>query len=335
MLKKLYLYLLIVSVITLTACSQTVGQTQNKDSEVHTFKLTTIVQPTHVWAKTAEKFNEELQSRSNGRMKVEIFPASQLGQEKDMIQQIESGVVDFGFITNAYMSTRAPYFNAWFLPFLFDSTDEVIQMKDSEIAKKMLEKLKEQRIIGMDYLFTGNHHFLMSKGAIDSPRDLQGMKMRTTGAPIINETFEKLGATATTIPVNEVYTALQTGVVEGIHASVDGTITQRFHEVAKDYSLISAFAFPAIVVSSEKTMNNLSPEDRKIVNEAMKAAVEWGIHEAVKVDHEDLSKLKDEGLNIHEVKNKDAFRKAVKDIYDKYSKEDPLIQQFVNEVQAK
>lgn len=336
MIKNLYLYLAIfVSVISLSACSQNTGQAQNEESGAHTFKLTTIVQPTHVWAKTAEKFNEELQARSNGRIKVEIYTSSQLGQEKDMIQQLESGVVDFGFITNAYMSTRAPYFNAWFLPFLFDNTDEVIQMRYSETARQMLDKLGEQRIVGMDYLFTGNHHFLMAKGAIDSPDDLQGQKMRTTGASIINETLEEFGATPTSIPINEIYTALQTGVVGGIHASVDGIITQRFQEVAEDYSLISAFAFPAIVVASEKTMDNLSSEDRKIVNEAMKAAVDWGIQEAIKVDREDLSKLKEEGLNIHELENKDEFRKEVHDIYEKYSEQDPLVKQFIKEAQEK
>mgnify|MGYP001770233014 CR=1 FL=1 len=334
MFKRCYLYLvIIVSVIKLSACSQSAGQAQNNNSGERIFKLTTIVQPTHVWEKTAVKFNEELQTRSNGRMKVEIFPSSQLGQEKDMIQQIESGMVDFGFITNAYMSTRAPYFNAWFLPFLFDSVDEVIKMRDAKAAKKMLEKLGEQRLVGMDYLVTGNHHFLMAKGKIDSPNDLQGTKMRTTGAPIINESLEKLGATATPIPVNEVYTSIQTGIVDGIHASVDGIVTQRFYEVAKDYSMISAFAFPAVVVASEKTMDQLSPEDRKIVNEAMKAAVDWGIREAVKVDHEDLAKLKAQNLIIHEVQNKDEFRKAVKGIYKKYTEDDPLINEFIKEAQ--
>lgn len=326
---------LIVSVINLSACSQMTGKAQMKPSGIHTFKLTTIVQPTHVWAKTAEKLNQELQSRSNGRMKVEIFPSSQLGQEKDMIQQIESGVVDFGFITNAYMTTRAPYFNAWSLPFLFNSTEDAIQMRNSKAAKQMLEKLREQRLIGMDYLFTGNHHFLMTQGAITSPRDLQGKKMRTTGSPIINESLEQFGATATSIPVNEVYTALQTGVIEGMHASVDGIITQRFEEIAKDYTLISAFAFPAIIVASEKTMNQLSPKDQKIVKEAMKAAADWGVQEAIKVDHEDLAKLKKNGFRVHEVKNKAPFRKAVADIYEKYSKEDPLIQQFIHEAHAK
>lgn len=333
MLKKLTVFLLIiVSIFNLAACSQnTIAK--YKDTRQITFKLSTIVQPTHVWTKTAAKFNKELQARSNGRMKVEIYPSSQLGQEKDMIQQIESGAVDFGFITNAYITTRAPYFNAWFLPFLFDNTEEVIKMRDSKTAKKMLARLKEQKIIGMDYLFTGNHHFLMAKSVIDSPNDLKGEKMRTTGAPLINETFEQFGATVTSIPINEIYTALQTGIVSGIHASVDGIMTQRFQEVSKDFSLVSAFAFPAIVVASEKTMQNLSPEDRKIVYEAMKAAADWGIQEAMRVDHRDLNNLKKTGLNIHEVKNKDLFRKAVEDIYNKYSSKDPLVKEFIKEVQ--
>lgn len=332
MLKKYFAFILIiVSTFSLIACNKNIGNAESQD-EV-TFRLATIVQPTHVWSKTAQKFNEELQARSNGRMKVEIYPSSQLGQEKDMIQQLESGVVDFGFITNAYMSTRAPYFNAWFLPFLFDNTDEVIKMRDSETAKQMLAQLQEQKLIGMDYLFTGNHHILMAKGAINAPENLKGVKIRTTGAPIINETFEEFGASVTSIPLNEVYTAMQTGIVSGMHASVDGIMTQRLEEVSKDYSLISAFAFPAIVVASEETMNNLSAEDQKIVKEAMQVAADWGIQEAVRVDHDDLAKLKKQGLTVHEIENKATFREHVQAIYDKYSEKDPLVEEFIKETQ--
>src|SRR5699024_7944283 len=130
------------------------------DGESITFRVSHVVQESHVWHQTAEKFDEELQALSDGRMNLDIYSASQLGTEQDMVQQLETGSLDFGFLTNAYMSTREESLNAWFMPFLFSNLEEAIALRESEEAKQMLETLESQGLVGLDFAFAGNRHIL-------------------------------------------------------------------------------------------------------------------------------------------------------------------------------
>src|SRR5690606_11884568 len=142
----------------------------------YNFKAAHVVQENHIWHQTALKFGEELEKLSDGRMTLTIYPASQLGQEKDMVQQLETGTLDFGFLTNAYMSTRQDSLNAWFLPFAFDSLEEAVAMRESKPVKEMLAELESQGLIGLDFIFAGNRHLLMKNGHISSMEDLAGKK---------------------------------------------------------------------------------------------------------------------------------------------------------------
>ncbi|GAB7386415.1 TRAP transporter substrate-binding protein [Bacillaceae bacterium] len=297
----------------------------------YTFKLTHVTQPTHVWHKTAEKFNEELQKRSNGRMKVDIFPASQLGTEKDMMQQLESGTIDFGFMTNGYMSTRSESLNGWFMPFLFENLEQASKARETEAAKQMLKELEKQGLIGMDFIFAGNRHVLMKSGSVSKPEDLKGKKVRIIGSPAIQEFWTALGAGPTPMPLPEVYTALQTGVIDGIDIDLDALVTQKYYEIAKDLTLTNHMTFPSVIVMSKASYDKLSPEDQKIVTEAMKAAVDWGIQEAIKREKTNLEEVKAKGVNVVELTDKSGFNAVKEQIYKQYSEKNPIIKAFIEE----
>ena len=107
-----------------------------------TFKLAHITPTDHMWHKASEKFNEELKARSGGKMQVEIYPASQLGTEADMVQQVEAGSIDFALITGAYLSARTPEMAAWFAPYAFDSLQDAYNTSQSDIGKEVLSKVE-------------------------------------------------------------------------------------------------------------------------------------------------------------------------------------------------
>ncbi|KIL37368.1 hypothetical protein SD71_01450 [Cohnella kolymensis] len=304
------------------------------DKPSYTFKLTTIVQADHPWVKTAEKFNEELNQRSGGRMKLEIFPASQLGKEADMIQQIGAGVVDFGYITTAYMSTRAKSLNAWFMPMLFPNTEAASKMRGTDSATKMLALLEPQGIIGLDWLQTGNHSILMKSGSMETPEAFAGKKIRAPGGTVINDFYSALKASAAPMPLPEVYPALQTGVVDGVNASVDSAWTEKYYEVAKEFTLLNQFSFNAMVVVSKAKLDKLSPEDQQIVKDASKAAIDWGNKYVLDNEKEVLKKLQDGGVKVYEADNKDAFKSVTDEIWAKYSS-DPLIKAFIDDATKK
>lgn len=304
------------------------GAAQGSTEATYSFKLTHVTQPSHIWHRTAEKFNEELQQRSNGRMKVDLFPASQLGTEKDMVQQIQSGSIEFGIITNAYMSTREDAFNGWHLPFVYSDLEQAAKAKDTDAAKEILKTLDQQGMIGLDFILAGNRHILMKDGAVQSPEELNGKKLRVIGSPAIQDFWTTIGASPTPMPLSEVYTSLQTGVIDGIDIDLDALVTQKYYEIAKDLTVTNHMTFPGVVVMSKAAAEKWSPEDRKIVEDAMKAAVEWGTQEAIKGETANLEQLKANGVNVVELQDAEKFR-AVKDqIIDTYTSKNPIIKAF-------
>ncbi|MBO8163498.1 MAG: TRAP transporter substrate-binding protein [Brevibacillus sp.] len=296
--------------------------------KTYEFKLTHITQNSHVWHNTAEKFNEELQARSNGRMKVEIFPAGQLGAEQDMVQQLETGLVQFGIITNGYVSTRSESFNAWFMPFLFENLEQAAQARDSEPAKKILDELSSQGILGFDFVFAGNRHILMKETSVTKPDDLKGKKIRILGSPAVQDFWTAVGAGPTPMPLPEVYTSLQSGVIDGIEIDLDALNTQKYYEIAKNLTIANLMTFPGVFVMSKSAYDELSPEDQQIVAESIKAAVEWGNQEAISRETKNLEELKNKGVTITELTNKESFNAIRDEMYAKYSS-NPLIKEFI------
>lgn len=310
------------------------GQAAGEEGKTYTFKLAHITQPTHIWHKTADKFNEELKARSNGRMKVETFPAGQLGAEKDMVQQLETGTLDFGIITNAYMSTRSEEFNAWFMPFLFSDIEKAAAARNSTAAKKILDGLSNQGLVGMDYIFAGNRHILMKSTTVTKPEDLKGKKIRILGSPSIQDFWKAVGAGPTPMPLPEVYTALQTGVIDGIDIDLDALMTEKYYETAKNFTLTNHMAWPGVVIANKTKLEALSPEDQKIVAEAMKTAVDWGNKESINLEKQNLDNLKTKGATVSELSNNDSFKAVRDELYTKYSS-NALIKELIQENQNK
>jgi tripartite ATP-independent transporter DctP family solute receptor len=324
---------LLAFTLVLSACGSNGANTGDTgNSETLTFKATHVVQESHIWHKTAEKFGEELEALSDGRMKLEIYPASQLGQEKDMAQQLETGSLDFGFMTNAYMSTRQDSLNAWFMPFAFKDLTEANKLRESEAAQEMLKELEGQGLIGLDFIFAGNRHMLMKDSHISSPDDLKGKKVRIIGSPAMQDFWEQTGAGPTAMPLSEVYTSLQTGVIDGIDIDLDALVTEKYYENASKLTLTNHMTFPSVIVMSQQSYSKLSNADQQIVKEAIKKATDWGIAEAIKREEENLQTLKDAGVEVQELTDPSAFDEIKTKVEDEYSNKSPVIKSFLESV---
>jgi len=334
--KSLMLSLVIVlaATLVLSACGGQKGETQgagdHEAGKTYEFKLVHVVQPTHVWNKTAEKLKEELEQRSNGRMKLTIFPAAQLGTEKDYLQQLQTGSVEFGMITSAFMSTSFEEFNAWFMPFLFADLKEATEARSSESAKAILGTLEQHGLVGLDFVFAGNRHILMKGKPVTTPEDLKGKKFRIIGSPAIMDFWEAVGTGPAPMPLAEVFTALQTGVIDGIDIDFDALMTEKYYEIAKDLTITNHMTFNAAVVMSKAVYDRLSPEDQQMIRDAVKAACDWGAEEAVRMEEENFEALKNAGVRITELENAESFRAVRDQIYEKYSR-NPIIKAFIEE----
>ena len=331
---RLSLFAVVAStLLLLAACggteAETGGNNESGEGDTYKFKVAHVVQESHIWHKTAEKFSEELESLSDGRMTMEIYPASQLGLEADMVQQLETGAIDFGFLTNAYMSTREVSLNSWFMPFLFEDLEEAAKMRDSEETKNMLESLGSQGLLGMDIAFAGNRHILMNDGFIESPADLKGKKIRIIGSPAMQSFWEKTGAGPTAMPLPEVYTSLQTGVIDGMDIDLDALVTEKYYENAKYLTLTNQMTFPTVAVMSQASYDKLSTEDQEIVKTAMKNAVDWGVLEAIEREESNLAELESQGVEVLHLEDSSSFEAISNEVREEYANKSEIIESFI------
>ena len=334
--KYVFMFALAAMAVVLAACvGDEKDEATSAEGEKHTFKLAHVVQESHVWNKTAEKFGEELTKLSDGRMDVKIYPASQLGAEADMVQQIETGAIDFGFITNAYMSTRESSLNAWFMPYLFHDLTEATEMRNSDEAKQMLESLSSQGLVGLDFVLAGNRHVLMKDGFVKTPADLKGKKIRIIGSPAMQSYWEKVGAGPTAMPLTEVYTSLQTGVIDGIDIDLDALVTEKYYENAKYLTLTNQMTFPTVVVMSQKIFDGLSAEDQEIVQTAMKNATEWGAQESIKREQTNLEALKAAGVEVLENVDTTKFETVTNEVRKEFSDKSEVVKSFIETAENK
>lgn len=326
--KNSFLACIILSIfaLVLAGCS---ANDATLDGNTKEFKIAHVTQESHIWHQTAVKFGEELETLSDGRFTVNLYPSSQLGQERDYMLLLETGALDGAMLTNAYMSTREESLNAWFLPFTFDTIEEAIAMTESEESKEMLGTLSKQGMKGLGFIFAGNRHMLLTEGEVQAPEDLHGKKMRIIGSPIMQMFWTELGAGPTAMPLSEVYTALQTGVIDGMDIDLDALMTEKYYETAENLTVTNHMTFPAVFTMSEKVYNGLSEEDRAIVDEATKRAIAWANEETVKRETETLEKLKEAGVNVVELEDIAPFVDTKNKVIETYAEKNDLIKRFV------
>jgi len=340
MTKKRGLYLFIMTIVAalfLSACGDDGDEAKAKETDkagssgdagqTYNFKLAHIAPPDHIWNETAKKFAEELEERSDGRMKMELYPGGQLGGEPDMVQQLETGSLDFGFITTAFLTSRSDAFSAWFAPYLFDSYEAAFEAKDTDVAKKILATLDDQGLRAKNYFFSGNRT-MMFREKVESPAEIKGLTLRVTPSPALQDWYRLLGANPESISLPDVYQAAQTGVIDGMEMDLDAAVTSNFNEVTGFAALTNHMVWPSVMIASGEKFDAMPEEDQKIVEEAMAAASEYGTMKRASLEEEYMNTLKDRGMELYEMD--ESLFEPYKEKYDEqYKAKDPLIKEFI------
>ncbi|KOY83511.1 TRAP transporter substrate-binding protein [Lysinibacillus macroides] len=300
------------------------GDTSDADKgQAYTFKLGHEAADSHIKFKVAEKFAEELEKNSDGRMKVNIYPANQLGKEADMQQQVESGTLDFAILSNGTMSSISESINGWFMPYLFEDLEAAAKASSSEPAKQMMTDLEDKSMIGYGVFFAGQRHIIASKG-LQSVADLKGLKIRIPGSPVFESYYKALGAGPASMPLPEVYTSLSTGVIDAVDTDLDAAVSQKFYEAAEVLTLTGHIVFPEVVIGSKNVIDGLSEEDRQIIADTWQSVIDWGVQEGIAKNDALLQELKDLGVTVNEISDLTAFKEVSKSVYEQYSSNDTI-----------
>ena len=283
-----------------------------------------------------ELFKPEIESRTNGRIKVELYPSSQLGDDVKLIESLRSGTLEAAGPTTAPLVGMAPEFAVFDIPFLFESGEVADQILDGEIGSKLNKLLESKGLYNLAWTEMGFRHVTNSVHPITSPSDIKGLKIRTMENPIHLEAWRLLGANPTPMPVSEVFTALQQHAIDGQENPVVAIYGWKFYEVNNYISLTGHVYSPLTFLYSKKLFDSYSPDDQKLIREV---ALKTGIRgrEIARADESSyLEEIKEAGATIVELTaaQKQAFQEVTQPVWDSVAEKvgDELIEELKTEL---
>ena len=241
------------------------------------FRLGLITPPPHIWTKAAEAFGGELKDASGGAHSVTVFPARQLGNEAEMLQQLQTGALDMAFMTVAEVSNRAPDLGAFYAPYLANDIGHAGRILRSDTAKGLLGALPAKvGVVGVGYGMAGLRQ-IVSRGEVKSAADLAGLKLRITPFDPILDFYNAVGAAPTPMPLPSVYDALANGQVDAIDMDSELIWILKYYEHADTIVESNHMMFPMVGLVSAKVWGSMSEADREMVGSLMAKHVDTTI----------------------------------------------------------
>jgi tripartite ATP-independent transporter DctP family solute receptor len=233
-------------------------------------------------------FEELVEAGSNGEIDVQIFPSSQMGPDREMIEGVQTGVLEMAIPPSSFFAGWDPAFAVIELPYMYASKDIAFDVLDSEAGDGMIARVENQGLVGLGWLELGVRNVTNNVRPIATPADLEGVKLRTMQVPAHVATFQALGANPTPMNFGEVYSALQQGVIDGQENPLAIITSQRFYEVQKYLSTTGHVFAVYMPVISQPFFDSLSTEHQELIRDSMAAA---RVHQAELVSAEDASQL--------------------------------------------
>lgn len=322
------------ALVLLAACggeSQSSGEPQNSDSQTNsdaggseeTIKLKSadVVSATSPYTQGMEKFINDLDSTTNGKIQVNHYPAGQLGSDTEIVEGVKLGSIDFA-ITGIIPGSQVV--NGFIAPYLFTSGEQLSKVINGDIGKQIIEQIENEnaakglKVVGFAY---NAPRMVTTKGKnIEKPSDMKGFKIRVPEVPTYLDTFKSLGASPTPIAFTELYTGLQTGTVDGQENPFQIIYDSSFYEV-QDTIIETYHSFPArFFIMNEDLYNSLSPEQQQKIEDSWKKASAFIQQTFDESEATYIQQLKDEGMTFIEP-DIEAFKEATKDVREKYAKE--------------
>ena len=259
--------------------------------------------------KAAEKFKELAEKYTGGKVKIEVYPNSQLFKDKEEMDALQLGSVQMLAPSTAkFAPLGAKEFEALDLPNLFPDEATYAKVMKGEVGKWLFNKLDSKGITGLAYWDNG-FHMVSANRPLLNPADFQGLKIRISGSKVADQYFRLMGSIPQIMAFSEVYQALQTGVVDGCENTPSNYLTQKFHEVQKHITIADHAHLQYAVIVNTKFWNGLPPDIRKQLDKAMDEATDYTNSIAVKENEDALAELKKSGKTTFHTLN-DAQKKA-------------------------
>ena len=259
----------------------------------------------------AKKFNELLNEKTKGEIKLKLFPDSTLGNAQTMISGVRGGTIDLEMSGSPNFTGLEPKLNVIDIPFIFKDRAHVYKVLDGEIGQGLLKDLEAQGLKGLAFWDVGFRAFSNSKYPVTKPEDIKGLKVRTNQNPMYIEAFKLLGANPVPMPLAELYTALETRAVDAQEHPIGIFWSSKLYEVQKYLSLTNHGYTPLIVVMNKAKFDALSPELQNAMVEAAKEAGQYQRDLNVKNEKEIITNLQKQGVEVIEKVDTQPFQAVI------------------------
>jgi len=289
------------------------AKTVLKASDVHSEGYPTV--------QAVENMGKKLEAATGGRLGIQMYASMQLGGEKEAIEQAQVGALQLARVSVGALGPVVDDLNVFNLPFLFRNTEHMEKVIDGPIGQALLDKVTNNpqvKLVGLCWMDAGARNIYDSKKPIRTIEDLKGQKVRVMGNPMFVDMMNALGGNGVAMGYDQVFSALQTGVVDGAENNPPSFVFDNHYQVAKYYTLTEHLIVPEMLVFSRVGWDKLSPEDQGLIKKFSREAQldERKLWQAKEADA--MQRMKAAGIEIIPIADKKPFQDAVKPVWDKY-----------------
>lgn len=342
------LFLVFTMVVGMTGCgaknnetSTSTGETTTKEDSKNEPKQEVITlkmghnQPTESpFHAGAVKLAELAAEKTNGRLNIEVYHSSQLGDEGELAEGTKLGTVDMSLVATGSVTKYYPRYSIFDLPYLFRDAEHVDKVLQGEVGELLANEAEQKGGFKvMSYWESGFRHYLNAKKELKSPEDLAGLKIRTPEWPVLIASTKALGASATPMPFSDLYMACQHGVVDGQEGPIFAIKASKMYEVQK-YMVLDGHTYTSmLLIMNPKSFNKLPEDIQQALLEASKEAGDYERKLIRDKEKGEIEYLETTGnLTIEKNPNKDEWRDAVTPVYDEFGEQfgKDLIQKIID-----
>ncbi|MEA4942611.1 MAG: TRAP transporter substrate-binding protein [Oscillibacter sp.] len=347
--KLLSLVLALAMAFTLAACGSSASTSSSAPSsagasggsassssasgKTYDWRIACVTAEDHPMTKACMDFADKVSTATDGRVKITVYYAKQLGDDREITEQVMNGSLEMAFPSAGPVGNFSPKAYAYQLPFMVTNWDQYLSLSQSDEAAALLDGIGSD--LGCKALATWNsgfRHLLSVDKPINSPEVTKGLKFRVAETQLHIDIFKALGGSPTVIAYGDIYTSLQNKVIDALEMDIPAILMEKHYEVAKYLTLTGHFTWPGICLINQACWDSLSKEDQAAFEQAAEETLQDNVKYVQQVEDEDLKELESNGVQVTQMSDEmlSAFKDAEKPVIDKYSAMDPLIANYYN-----
>lgn len=290
------------------------------DGPSYNLRLGHVQAVTHPYHLGAMAFAEKVGELTNGKIKVEVFPSSQIGNEIDMIESMQMGTIDMGVIGTCNLANFDPSFTIFDMPFIFENREHAVKVCESDFGQEKLDGLSEYGLIGLGYFDNGFFDVMNNKVDVYEPSDLKGLNIRIVQNPVYSAVFAACGANPVPMAPTEVYTALQNGTVDGNCLSINGIYGFGWYELQTTYTLADMFFCNLVLTMSKSVYDEMPEAYQAAIREAAVYGCEANHISGAEQEEVNLKAMEEAGVKAVYPENLDSWIELMeKEVYPQFS----------------